>query len=124
MAGQIFSAYKETLERFPVALPEMANGLMYFGPSPVQIIISGPENEEKTQALIQVSAGFCPFLTKYLGSYYFKMKIYNFTFFFFFEIFLGSSWCTLTLQNIDSSLRKSKRQFCQSKIGNSAKYPN
>ena len=81
MAGQIFSAYKETLERFPVALPEMANGLMYFGPSPVQIIISGPENEEKTQALIQVSAGFCPFLTKYLGSYYFKMKIYNFTFF-------------------------------------------
>ena len=55
MAGQIFSAYKETLERFPVALPEMTNGLMHFGPSPVQIIISGPENEEKTQALIQVS---------------------------------------------------------------------
>ena len=55
MAGQIFSAYKETLERFPVALPEMTNGLMHFGPSPVQIIISGPENDEKTQALIQVS---------------------------------------------------------------------
>lgn len=57
MAGQIFSAYKETLERFPVALPEMTNGLMYFGPSPVQIIISGPENEEKTQALIQAVHG-------------------------------------------------------------------
>jgi len=72
MAGQIFSAYKETLERFPVALPEMANGLMYFGPSPVQIIISGPENEEKTQALIQVSSKpyrLLSFLTKYLGSY-------------------------------------------------------
>ena len=83
MAGQIFSAYKETLERFPVALPEMTNGLMYFGPSPVQIIISGPENEEKTQALIQVSSKpyrLLSFLTKYLGSYYFKMKIYNFFF--------------------------------------------
>lgn len=48
MAQKIFSSYNETLENFPVALPEMINGLMLFNQSPIQIIISGDEQDAKT----------------------------------------------------------------------------
>ena len=47
LAGQIIKSYKTTLEKFPVALPALASGLMMFDKSPLQIIISGPDDEAK-----------------------------------------------------------------------------
>ena len=53
MAGKIFSAYKETLEQFPVAVPEMTNSFIHFGQSPIQIIISGIKEDPKNKLLIE-----------------------------------------------------------------------
>ena len=46
-AGKVFTSYKDTLERFPVALPEMAVALMTYAKTPVQIIISGSKANAK-----------------------------------------------------------------------------
>lgn len=43
LAVKVTSAYKETLTRFPVALPEMACGLMALNKHPIQVIISGQD---------------------------------------------------------------------------------
>lgn len=51
MSGNIMKSYKTTLEKFPVAMPAMTCGLMMLEKSPLQIIISGPDNE-KSQAMI------------------------------------------------------------------------
>ena len=57
MAQKIFSSYAETLDRFPVALPEMTNGLMLLNQSPTQIIISGVEDDAKSKTLIEAVYG-------------------------------------------------------------------
>ena len=45
-ASQVMNAYKSTLEKFPVALPEMASALIMLQNPPPQIIISGKDPKE------------------------------------------------------------------------------
>ena len=52
-AKQTMIAFKETLLRFPVALPEMTSALMTLHHSPVEIIITGdPSESEESKKLI------------------------------------------------------------------------
>ena len=48
-ASQVINAYKSTLERFPVALPEMTCALIMSQNPPPQIIISGQNPKELIQ---------------------------------------------------------------------------
>lgn len=46
-------AFKETLSKFPVALPEMTSALMTLHHTPMEIIITGdPSKSDKTKKLI------------------------------------------------------------------------
>jgi uncharacterized protein YyaL (SSP411 family) len=52
-AAKLIASYKETLERFPVALPEMTCGLMMLKNTPVQIIISGSGSDKSSSKLVE-----------------------------------------------------------------------
>ena len=52
-AKQTMIAFKETLLRFPIALPEMTSALMTLHHTPVEIIITGdPTTSDDTKKLI------------------------------------------------------------------------
>ena len=58
-AKETMAAFQDTLARFPVALPEMATGLMMLNSSPPQIIITGdPKTSPETKSMIEAVHSF------------------------------------------------------------------
>ena len=54
-AKETIAAFKETLSRFPVALPEMSSSLMILHNTPIEIIITGdPSKSAETKAMLDV----------------------------------------------------------------------
>ncbi|XP_066249616.1 spermatogenesis-associated protein 20 [Euwallacea similis] len=53
-AGETLASFAERLKSIPIALPEMASGLMLYHNFPTQVFIAGPTEDNTTQALLDV----------------------------------------------------------------------
>ncbi|XP_066153000.1 spermatogenesis-associated protein 20 [Euwallacea fornicatus] len=53
-AGETLASFAERLKSIPIALPEMASGLMLYHNFPTQVFIAGPTEDNSTQALLDV----------------------------------------------------------------------